>query len=271
MRVLPWSYDGADVSIRKQLRTVPQTAPEPAPIGTPVRSPLSSLPGAIETTEAYYAFIREHPEVSERDVRTIDEWLPLAERVLDLGCGAGEFLSSCQGRFQHAMGVDISLASARVCHATGLPALVADGGRLPFTSSSLDVVRAREVMEHVLDLLPFAHEIYRVLKPGGLFLSHTPTQYSTLYPVTNFWDDFTHVRPLSRMALVRLFGEVGFETLSIRGYTAGRNAVERVLCRVLGRVFPYVWVALARKPESAEAPGLHLVKPPSAPRLDAAA
>jgi SAM-dependent methyltransferase len=193
--------------------------------------------------------MREHPEISERDVGIIAEQLPDARRILDIGCGAGNFLATCRERLGGGVGIDPSPASARLCRAQGLPVLLADGSALPFASGSLEVVRAKEIIEHILDLRPFMREVYRVLQPGGLFLSQTPTQFSILYPIgINFYDDYTHIRPLTRMGLRRLFADANLETVYVYGHTAGRNAIERLLGRVLGRTFPYVWVALARKP-----------------------
>lgn len=155
----------------------------------------------------------------------------------------------CRERLGDAIGIDPSAGSARLCRAQRLPVLLADGSTLPFASGSLDVVRAKDIIEHVLDLRPFAQEIYRVLRPGGLFLSHTPTQFSILYPaVINFYDDYTHIRPLSRVGVRRLLADANFETLYIQGYSAGRNRLEQVAGRVLGLIFPFHWFALARKP-----------------------
>ncbi|OGO52517.1 MAG: hypothetical protein A2148_08450 [Chloroflexi bacterium RBG_16_68_14] len=156
----------------------------------------------------------------------------------------------CRERLGDALGLDPSSASALLCRARSLPVVIADGTRLPFASGSVDVVRAKEILEHIPDLLAFVRDIRRVLKPGGLFLSQTPTQYSILYPVTNFYDDYTHIRPLTRFGIRRLLADAGLETLYIRGYTVGRNPVERLLGRVLGRLFPLSWVALARKPSA---------------------
>ena len=208
---------------------------------------------AAGTTERYYEFIGEHPEISERDIRIIAEWMPGARRIVDVGCGAGGFVAMCRERLGDAVGMDSSPGAVRLCRAGGLPAVLADGAGLPFASGSLEVVRAKEVMEHILHLLPFVQEVYRVLQPGGLFLSETPTQYSILYPVTNFYDDFTHVRPLTRRGVRRLLAAANFEALFVRGYTAGRNPLERLLGRVLGVAFPFSWVALARKPTASPA------------------
>lgn len=220
-----------------------------APLSVKLDSLYNSLQAVDEAmNEQYYQFIREHPEISERDFKIIAERIPGAQLILDIGCGAGGFVAMCCERLGNAIGIDPSPASARLCRAQQLPVLIADGITLPFASGSLEVVRAKEIIEHILDLRPFMREVHRVLRPGGLFLSQTPTQFSILYPVTNFYDDYTHIRPVSRQGMRRLLADANFEMLYIRGYTAGRNRAERILGRVLGLVFPYSWVALARKP-----------------------
>lgn len=107
-------------------------------------------------------------------------------RILDIGCGAGEFVGMCRERLGNALGIDPSPASVRLCHTRHLPVLLAGGSALPFASASIEVIRAKNILEHILDLGPFVREICRVLEPGGLFLIQLPTQYSILYPVTNF-------------------------------------------------------------------------------------
>jgi SAM-dependent methyltransferase len=43
--------------------------------------------------------------------------------------------------------------------------------RLPFADSSFDVIFARAVLHHMKDLAAATREIYRVLKPGGIFIA----------------------------------------------------------------------------------------------------
>lgn len=196
----------------------------------------------------YYQFIREHPEVSERDIKIIAEERSESGRILEIGCGAGGFLDMCRGLPGDVLGIDQDPAATRICRDRQLPVLLADGEALPLASGSFEVIRAKNVFEHIMDLRPFALELRRVLEPGGLLLVQMPTQYSILYPVNNFYDDYTHIRPLTKQGLRRLLTDAGFETLSVRGFTAGRNWAERLLSRILTPTIPLSWVAVARKP-----------------------
>lgn len=144
--------------------------------------------------------------------------------------------------------------AASISRAEGLPFVLADVTSLPFASASVDVVRAKELIEHLVNPAPMLLEAYRVLRPGGILIIHVPTHFSALYPVGNFWDDYTHVRPLSRTGVKRLLEDTGFAVTSVKGYTTGRNVVERSLGRLLAIVAPHTWLALARKLDEPAAP-----------------
>lgn len=197
--------------------------------------------------EGYFRHIVEHPELSARDVRLIQQQAARARRIVDIGCGRGGFVEACRRELGDALGLDNEPAAARLCRSQRLPFVLGDAERLPFATGSLDVVRAKEIIEHLPDPRRMLSEIERALRPGGLFLAHVPSQFSALYPVGNFWDDYTHVRPLSRLGLRRLLEDTGFEVASIRGYTAGRNAFERALGRGLSLVVPHTWLAVSTK------------------------
>jgi SAM-dependent methyltransferase len=60
----------------------------------------------------------------------------------------------------------------------GVELLKQDLAHIPLASASVDVVMCRSVMEHVTDPAAVYAEIFRVLKPGGVFVFLT----------ANFWD-----------------------------------------------------------------------------------
>ena len=95
-------------------------------------------------------------------------------RVLDAGCGTGEFAE----RVQRELGADVCAVdfSARMVELTaqrGVEAEVADIQALPFADETFDVAVANWVLYHVEDLDRGLSELARVLRPGGSLVAGT--------------------------------------------------------------------------------------------------
>jgi SAM-dependent methyltransferase len=103
--------------------------------------------------------------------------------VLDLGCGTGENLVPLVKRGAQAIAIDISpdliqLARQRL-ESYGLSAEVRAGSAYAtgLPDQSVDVVFSMALLHH-LDLPRARQEIYRVLRPGGLFILREPIRFS---------------------------------------------------------------------------------------------
>jgi len=97
------------------------------------------------------------------------------ERVLDLGCGLGDFAAALAQHGAAVVGCDVAETALRLARARhpGVE-FVRSGEELPFADASFDVVWAGEVLEHVQDGLGLLAEARRVLRPGGRLLLSTP-------------------------------------------------------------------------------------------------
>jgi SAM-dependent methyltransferase len=203
--------------------------------------------------EGPLAHLKEHPELIDADLREVARLVPAGAALLDIGAGRGSFVEAAARRGFRAVALDLQPEAAGVWRQARLAGVVADGGMAPFRAAEFDLVRMKEVIEHVAAPLALVREARRILKPGGIIFAHVPTPYSQLYPVGNFWDDYTHVRPFSRLGLTRLFTDAGLELVRIDAYTAGRNPLERAAGKVLGRLLPHIYRVIARNPVQAEA------------------
>lgn len=110
---------------------------------------------------------------------------------LDIGCGrrlfpdwmprAEEEEAALKARLNTTFGIDADVLSLRdnqfVQHR-----FVGDCCSLPFADASFDLLTANMVVEHVAQPRALLSEVYRVLKPNGIFLFHTPNalSYATL-------------------------------------------------------------------------------------------
>ncbi|MDG4903592.1 MAG: methyltransferase domain-containing protein [Mesorhizobium sp.] len=114
------------------------------------------------------------------EVDRVVEGLSLkVKTILDLGCGAGGVTLDLVARHgaAHATGFDVERpvieTAKRKAAAQGLQDRVsfvqAPPGPLPFTDASFDVVFSKDALLHVRDKDALFAEIFRVLKPGGVF------------------------------------------------------------------------------------------------------
>jgi 2-polyprenyl-6-hydroxyphenyl methylase/3-demethylubiquinone-9 3-methyltransferase len=104
---------------------------------------------------------------------------PEGSSLLDVGCGGGLLAEEFAGMGFKVTGLDRSrpsLDAARAhCGKTGLDIDYLEGkaDALPFESRSFDVVSCCDVLEHVDEPQLVLAEIFRVLKPGGVFVFDT--------------------------------------------------------------------------------------------------
>ena len=104
-----------------------------------------------------------------------------ADRVLDMGCGAGRHAFAMLRKGASVVALDYSMSEVesvtamfRAMYVEGeappgahAVAVRGDAYRLPFPDESFDVIVAAEVLEHLHDDARAFAELERVLKPGG--------------------------------------------------------------------------------------------------------
>lgn len=99
--------------------------------------------------------------------------------VLDLGCAGGFMAEALAARGAQVTGIDPAtdaIEAARTHARTGglqIAYEVGVGEALPYDTSSFDAVVCVDVLEHVTDLHKVLSEVFRTLRPGGVFLFDT--------------------------------------------------------------------------------------------------
>ena len=99
------------------------------------------------------------------------------KKVLDVGSGNGYVLSKYAKEGAKVYGVDISENAIKICKKRfKLLKLkgsfkVANAEKLPYPNNYFDCICSMGVLHHVSNIKKALDEIYRVLKPGGKFIS----------------------------------------------------------------------------------------------------
>ena len=108
--------------------------------------------------------------------------------LLDIGAAQGEFVAAYRRLGFRAVGVEpwdkARITAARLAEHLSIPLDIRKGRAedLPFDDESFDIVLATSVLEHVENLEASVSEVYRVLRPGGLFWFNSA---SSLCPLTS--------------------------------------------------------------------------------------
>lgn len=120
-------------------------------------------------------------------------------RVIDVGCGIGDFLTYRTG----TVGVDINPANVEWCRLQGLDAHLMAPDILPFADGSFEGAVLDNVLEHLSVPHPLLGEIRRVLRPGGTLVVGVPGTrgYATDPDHKVFYDE---------VALVSTMAALGF-------------------------------------------------------------
>jgi SAM-dependent methyltransferase len=102
--------------------------------------------------------------------------------VLELGCSSGYLLNSFRQRENFkAIGAEIdpkALARARAQYGKDIEFVHTTPGHIPLSDGSVDVVYTIDTIEHLSRPHDIFMDVFRVLKPGGMFLIHFGPWYN---------------------------------------------------------------------------------------------
>ncbi len=122
---------------------------------------------------------RSYEELEDRHRKVLDIFSKYKfERILDVGCGDGNFSKligeACGAK--EVYGIEISEKGVEMARRNGIKCyqLDVDIEDFPFKENFFDAVFAGEIIEHLFDPDHFLNEVYRVLKPQGIFILTTP-------------------------------------------------------------------------------------------------
>jgi len=150
-------------------------------------------------------------------------YLPLLKnkekRVIDIGCGRGEFLELlAENGFNDLIGVDINKEMTK--EIKNIKYVIDDG--IEFLkkqeNNSANVISAFHFIEHIPfeKVIQLIKEAFRVLDKEGILILETPNPENLKVASENFYLDYTHIKPIP-MQLLKFTVEVaGFKAKILR-------------------------------------------------------
>jgi len=157
--------------------------------------------------------IKKRQQIYLPFVKTLQEIYPKS-KVIDIGCGRGEWLELLRDLGIDAIGVDNDKAMLKVAHKYSLNVLQDDA--ISYIKSLPDdscmVISAFHVVEHISfeDIQVLVTEALRVLKPAGLLILETPNPENVRVSSEYFYIDPTHIKPLPSSLMSFVLEYYGF-------------------------------------------------------------
>lgn len=141
-------------------------------------------------------------------------------KILDIGCGRGEWLELLKENAYQAKGIDLNRVMAENLKQQGLN--VSQGDAIKYletlSDNSLSVITGFHIIEHLpfTTLVNLFEQSLRVIEPGGMVIFETPNPENILVAAHFFYLDPTHIAPLVPATTNFLLENTGFIRVQIK-------------------------------------------------------
>ncbi|WP_339610785.1 class I SAM-dependent methyltransferase [uncultured Planktosalinus sp.] len=149
--------------------------------------------------------------------KALKEVLPLFQgSLLDIGCGKMPYKEYILDHSNVKTYTGLDIETAKIYDANIQPDFTWDGKKMPFENESYDCAFGTEVLEHCPEPEVVLNEVYRVLKPGGIFFFTVPFLWN-LHETPH--DEYRY----TPFALERHLKNAGFKDIDLKA-TGGWHA-----------------------------------------------
>jgi O-antigen chain-terminating methyltransferase len=170
---------------------------------------------------------RGHEEEIKKQLEGYIPYFRKGGKVLDLGCGRGEFLELLQKNGIQGTGIDSNSQMTDICLDKGLDCRKGDiiGLLAEWPDASLDGIISSQVIEHLAP--PYLKKMIDIcllkLASSGVLILETINPTSVFALVQIYYLDLSHQKPVHPQALKFLMESAGFEDVRIQ-YSAELEA-----------------------------------------------
>lgn len=206
--------------INRKLQRLSTSVPENGP---GLSEPLPQGGDEHQDDHAYFLFENIFRGSEEVILERQSVYLPYYRgegKVLDIGCGRGEFLDLLKREEIPAYGIDLNEDMIQVCREKGFEVLQTEAlthlRSLP--ADSLGGVFMAQFIEHLpaSAIVEAARLAFDKMSPGAHLVMETQNPLSMVVSARNFYTDMSHIRPVHPEAARFMLQMVGFEQVELK-------------------------------------------------------
>jgi 2-polyprenyl-3-methyl-5-hydroxy-6-metoxy-1,4-benzoquinol methylase len=152
----------------------------------------------------------------------LDKNFPSGQKLLDVGCGNGDFLYFAKSTGRDVIGVDMDPKAVLVAQNKGLNVKLGGVDVLNPDEEEFDIITLGHVIEHVHNPVNLLRQCYRLLKKNGYIWIDTPNIESEGHRIYGInWtllDPPRHLALFSYNSLRKILEDVGFSNIQDQPY-----------------------------------------------------
>tara|TARA_B100001989_G_C24515481_1_gene452867 strand:+ start:64 stop:768 length:705 start_codon:yes stop_codon:yes gene_type:complete len=133
-------------------------------------------------------------------------------KILDIGCGRGDFLRGFIDCGLKGYATDQSDVVLKYLPSVQFKKTNLEKEGIPYPDNFFDIVYSKSVIEHFYNPEILVKEMYRVLKPGGIAITLCP---SWEYNYKIYFEDYTHRSPFMKASLRDIQLINGFKNVKV--------------------------------------------------------
>jgi 2-polyprenyl-3-methyl-5-hydroxy-6-metoxy-1,4-benzoquinol methylase len=138
-------------------------------------------------------------------------------RILDIGCGTGDFLLYCKEKSWIISGVEPDKGARKIAETLLEQEIYSANETDQWADSTFDIITMWHVLEHVSDLNQQFIELQRLIKEDGKLILALPNfkSYDALYYKENWaaWDVPRHLYHFNKQVISQIASNYGFKLL----------------------------------------------------------
>ncbi len=166
--------------------------------------------------------VNEHKSRSIKEIASLQPFLKKESVFLEIGPGDCAVSLEIAKQVNQVYAIDVSTEITKKLNApANFNLILSDGSSIPLPPETIDVAYSNQLMEHLHpdDSLKQLQNVYRTLKPGGIYFCVTPNRLSGPHDISRTFDPVAtglHLKEYTVGEMDQIFKETGF--LSTRIY-----------------------------------------------------